>query len=234
MRRRSSPAVDLTPIPLGDAADARKRGRSSLAWAIRIAIARDGQAGRLGHRGQPGPQGAGHPERIRSVGPPTLHHYGTLIQTDAKLNLGTSGGPLLNLKGEMVGLSVTLAATAGYEAAGGYAIPVDQTFRRASRRSSRAARSNTASSAFSRRTLGAEDFRPRDSAEPGWNRFWPECRPAAHHGIKAGDVRRHGRRRPDRRTGRPGHRGRQEDEPVDAAVGLGIIRARRNWTSRSS
>ena len=45
--------------------------------------------------------------------------------------MGTSGGPLLNLKGEMVGLSVVLAAMAGYEAAGGYAIPVDATFRRA-------------------------------------------------------------------------------------------------------
>ena len=71
------------------------------------------------------------PSESDPSGRPTLHHYGTLIQTDAKLNLGTSGGPLLNLKGEMVGLSVTWAATAGYEAAGGYAIPVDQTFRRA-------------------------------------------------------------------------------------------------------
>ena len=53
-----------------------------------------------------------------------------MIQTDAKLNLGTSGGPLLNLQGEMVGLSVALAAAAGYETAAGYAIPVDQTFRR--------------------------------------------------------------------------------------------------------
>jgi serine protease Do len=59
-----------------------------------------------------------------------LQHFGTLIQTDAKLNLGTSGGPLLNLQGEMVGLSVALAAAAGYETAAGYAIPVDQTFRR--------------------------------------------------------------------------------------------------------
>ena len=65
------------------------------------------------------------PSESDPSGRPTLHHYGTLIQTDAKLNLGTSGGPLLNLKGEMVGLSVALAAAAGYEAAGGYAIPVD-------------------------------------------------------------------------------------------------------------
>ncbi|NUQ66409.1 MAG: PDZ domain-containing protein, partial [Pirellulales bacterium] len=49
---------------------------------------------------------------------------------DAKLNLGTSGGPLLNLKGEMVGLTTSLAATAGYEQAAGYAYPVDETFRR--------------------------------------------------------------------------------------------------------
>ena len=53
-----------------------------------------------------------------------------LIQTDAKLNLGTSGGALLNLKGEMIGLTTSLAATAGYEQAAGYAVPVDETFRR--------------------------------------------------------------------------------------------------------
>jgi S1-C subfamily serine protease len=53
-----------------------------------------------------------------------------LIQTDAKLNLGTSGGALLNLKGEMIGLTTALAAVAGYEQAAGYAIPVDETFRR--------------------------------------------------------------------------------------------------------
>ena len=60
---------------------------------------------------------------------PTLQHYGSLIQTDAKLNLGTSGGALVNLKGEMVGLTTSLAAVAGYEQAAGYAIPVDAAFR---------------------------------------------------------------------------------------------------------
>jgi len=53
-----------------------------------------------------------------------------LVQTDAKLNLGTSGGALLNLKGEMVGLLTSQAQLAGYEQAAGYAIPVDDTFRR--------------------------------------------------------------------------------------------------------
>ena len=56
--------------------------------------------------------------------------YGTLIQTDARLNLGTSGGALLNLKGEMIGLTTALAAMSGYEQAAGYAVPIDETFRR--------------------------------------------------------------------------------------------------------
>src|SRR4030095_2005596 len=61
----------------------------------------------------------------------TLSQFGTLIQTDAKLNLGTSGGALLNLKGEMVGLTTSMAAISGYEQAAGYAIAVDDVFRQA-------------------------------------------------------------------------------------------------------
>ncbi len=56
--------------------------------------------------------------------------YGTLLQTDAKLNRGTSGGPLINLKGEMVALTSALTAADRFDAAAGYAIPVDQTFLR--------------------------------------------------------------------------------------------------------
>ena len=45
--------------------------------------------------------------------------------------MGTSGGALLNLKGEMIGLTVALAATAGYEKSAGFALPVDDVFLRA-------------------------------------------------------------------------------------------------------
>src|SRR3990172_6456766 len=51
-----------------------------------------------------------------------------LIQTDARLNLGTSGGALVNRKGEMVGLTVSLAAASGYEQSAGFAIPVYEAF----------------------------------------------------------------------------------------------------------
>jgi S1-C subfamily serine protease len=123
-------ATDLTPITLGDGAALRK-GQLVLTLGNPYAIARDGQAsagwGIVANLARKIPPTL---EESDAVGKRTLHHFGTLIQTDAKLNIGTSGGPLLNLKGEMVGLCVALAAAAGYESAAGYAIPVDATFRR--------------------------------------------------------------------------------------------------------
>jgi serine protease Do len=59
-----------------------------------------------------------------------MHRLGNLIQIDGRLNLGTSGGPLLNLKGEMIGLMTSLAAIEGYEKSAGFAIPLDDLTRR--------------------------------------------------------------------------------------------------------
>lgn len=123
-------ATDLEPIALGDAA-ALKRGQIVIALGNPYAIARDGQVsaswGVVANLARKAPPVL---DEAHPTGKSTLHHFGTLIQTDAKLNLGTSGGPLLNLKGEMVGLTTSLAAVAGYEQSAGYAYPVDDTFRR--------------------------------------------------------------------------------------------------------
>ncbi|MHB1033508.1 MAG: trypsin-like peptidase domain-containing protein [Pirellulales bacterium] len=123
-------ADSLVPIRFGRAETLRK-GQIVIALGNPYAIARDGQASaswgivsNLGRKAGPDPDAAAGTSKN------TLHHFGTLIQTDAKLNLGTSGGALLNLKGEMVGLTTSLAATAGFEQAAGYAIPVDDTFKR--------------------------------------------------------------------------------------------------------
>src|SRR5262249_25729233 len=50
---------------------------------------------------------------------------------DAKLNLGMSGGAVINLKGELVGLTTAAASVAGFDAQAGYAIPMDKVYRRA-------------------------------------------------------------------------------------------------------
>jgi serine protease Do len=123
-------ATDLAPIALGDA-DTLKKGQIVIALGNPYAIARDGQVcagwGIVSNLARKPPPA----DESDSAGKRTLYQYGTLIQTDARLNLGASGGPLLNLKGQMVGLCVALSAVAGYETAAGYAIPVDRTFRRA-------------------------------------------------------------------------------------------------------
>jgi serine protease Do len=123
------PDDDFVPITFGDGTKLRK-GQIVIALGNPYAIARDGQASaswgivaNLQRKSPPIVGDNGAPSR------PTLQHFGSLIQTDAKLNLGTSGGALLNLQGEMIGLTTSLAAVAGYEQAAGYAIPVDEAFR---------------------------------------------------------------------------------------------------------
>lgn len=48
-----------------------------------------------------------------------------MIQTDAAINPGNSGGPLLNSRGEMVGICTTIHSTTGVSQGIGFAIPVD-------------------------------------------------------------------------------------------------------------
>ncbi len=59
-----------------------------------------------------------------------LYCFNTLIQTDTRLNLGCSGGALLNLQGELVSLTSSLAGIAGGETPGGFAVPLDDGMRR--------------------------------------------------------------------------------------------------------
>ena len=59
-----------------------------------------------------------------------LHHYNMLLQTDARVTLGCSGGALLNMDGELIGLTTPMAAVTGSETAGGFAIPFDRNYRR--------------------------------------------------------------------------------------------------------
>ncbi|HEX3147376.1 MAG TPA: trypsin-like peptidase domain-containing protein [Gemmataceae bacterium] len=118
------PPVDLKALRLGDGAKIRKGD-----WVVALANPfaagfRDGSPSASWgivanlRRRAPGPS-----DEAKRVRP--LSQYGTLLQTDARLNLGCSGGALLNLDGEVIALTTALAAIAGGETAGGYAIPID-------------------------------------------------------------------------------------------------------------
>lgn len=59
-----------------------------------------------------------------------LSQLGTVLQLDSRLQLGGSGGPVVNLQGQLVGIGTALAAIEGYEKSAGFAIPVAPPMRR--------------------------------------------------------------------------------------------------------
>ena len=120
----------LTPIPLGDAAKLRK-GSFLLALGNPFNAARDGQASaswgilaNVARRLDPPMEDGGPPVKRQ------LSHLPTLLQLDSKLNLGMSGGAVVNLKGELVGVTTTGGDPAGFDAQAGYAVPLDPLGRR--------------------------------------------------------------------------------------------------------
>ena len=66
---------------------------------------------------------------VSGLGRPVRADYGAIIQemiqTDASVNPGNSGGPLLNSRGEMIGLNTTIISPSGGSVGIGFAVPID-------------------------------------------------------------------------------------------------------------
>ena len=126
-------ASDLIPVSLAKNPHYRK-GQFVITLGNPYAIARDGSAcagwgmlGNIARRPKPLGLPLGDLERNKRE---TVHHLGTLLQIDGQLNLGTSGGAVLNRKGELIGIVTAMAALAGYEKSVGYAVPLDGSMKR--------------------------------------------------------------------------------------------------------
>ena len=126
------PMPGLKPIGLGDSTTLRKGsflvalgnpfnaaqdGKPSASWGILSNVARKVE-----------PE---HDETGTLARRMSLPNYPTLLQLDSKLNLGMSGGAVVNMKGELVGLTTMASSPAGFDAMAGYAIPMDRIGRRA-------------------------------------------------------------------------------------------------------
>ena len=61
----------------------------------------------------------------RTIESLTEFQIGNAIQTDAAINPGNSGGPLLNAKGEVLGINSQIKSTSGGGEGVGFAVPVD-------------------------------------------------------------------------------------------------------------
>ena len=101
----------LTTIPFGSSADLRV-GQKVLAIGNPFALDRTLTTGIVSGLGRP----------VRTDSGLLIRE---MIQTDASINPGNSGGPLLNSRGEMIGINTMIYSPSGGSVGIGFAVPVD-------------------------------------------------------------------------------------------------------------
>jgi S1-C subfamily serine protease len=100
----------LTPLPLGDS-DKMRVGHWLLAFGSPFGLHQTVTHGILSARGR-GQVSLGSTIRIKDF-----------LQTDAAINPGSSGGPLVNLDGELIGVNTAIASPSKASAGVAFAIP---------------------------------------------------------------------------------------------------------------
>ena len=109
------PDVVLTPIPFGDSTNLRV-GQKVIAIGNPFGLERTMTTGIVSSLGRPIRNGSGRIIR-------------NMIQTDSAINPGTSGGPLLDTSGRMIGINTMIYSSSGSSAGVGFAVPAETAVR---------------------------------------------------------------------------------------------------------
>ena len=105
-----APEKDLFPVTLGEATGVRV-GQRIYALGNPFGLERTLTTGIISSLNRTLP--SRHERKMKSI-----------IQIDAALNRGNSGGPLLNSRGQLIGMNTAIASTTGENTGVGFAIPV--------------------------------------------------------------------------------------------------------------
>ncbi|HKB04794.1 MAG TPA: trypsin-like peptidase domain-containing protein [Gemmataceae bacterium] len=170
-------AEGLYPAPLADS-DRCREGNWVLAFGSPFGLNRTVTHGIISARDR-GQVSLGSTIRIKDF-----------LQTDAAINPGSSGGPLVNLDGEIVGINTAIASHSGSNSGVAFAIPINLV--------KRVVRQLAEKGAVSRGYLGvhlAQTLEPTDALKLGLDKaqgalveaIYPDT-PAAAAGLRANDV----------------------------------------------
>lgn len=110
--RIDAPAEELVPVPFGDSANLRV-GQKVFAIGNPFGLERTLTTGIISSLNRWLPSRTNN-RRIKQI-----------IQIDAAINPGNSGGPLLDSRGQMIGMNTAIASRTGESAGVGFAIPVN-------------------------------------------------------------------------------------------------------------
>jgi putative serine protease PepD len=103
-------ADDLVPAPLGDGQNVRV-GETAIAVGNPFGLGQSVTVGVISAL-----------DRILDVGGHTING---LIQTDAAINVGNSGGPLADGSGSVIGINIAIASASGGSNGVGFAVPIE-------------------------------------------------------------------------------------------------------------